>query len=292
MGKPAKILIGIVTLVMVGALLYYHLTKWHQQRLDQAVSVERAMWKDKTETLEKKVEELAQELDRIEGSYEAEENVAEGLDKRISFEEIENQVEAFFAHLDRQPYVAAYQFKGGTYEQYQESVALLTATPPAIKGESDSLHRLYQNMAHFFRVLGKNRIKLTIDVLANESESIESVMRLFYLWYSTDDGGVSRVAGRPSPQIRTLYASYFLNTLAGRSYLMRRDSKVRLLTSYYCVRILDQANDEGINSIGIDIRPHIQAIYRDLQGHRGLSFRRDYEDGLEELARKYKVELQ
>jgi hypothetical protein len=40
------------------------------------------------------------------------------------------------------------------------------------------------------------------------------------------------------------YASY-LNTLGGRSYLMRRDSKVRLLTTYYCILVLRAITTPG-----------------------------------------------
>ena len=43
------------------------------------------------------------------------------------------------------------------------------------------------------------------------------------------------------------YAVFFLNTLGGSSYLIRRDSRVRMLTQYYSILILDQANKQRLN---------------------------------------------
>jgi hypothetical protein len=80
-----------------------------------------------------------------------------------------------------------------------------------------------------------------------------------------------------------------LNTLAGRSYLMRRDSKVRILTTYYSVLILDKANDEQLNPGGLDIRPHIEFLLNDLQTQIGLIHQKQYLAEVKQLADKYKL---
>ena len=56
----------------------------------------------------------------------------------------------------------------------------------------------------------------------------------------------------------TITPVFFLNTLGGRSYMLRRESKLRMLVSYYAILIVDRANDEKFNRYGIDV----PAVYR------------------------------
>ena len=85
------------------------------------------------------------------------------------------------------------------------------------------------------------------------------------------------------------YAGFFLHSLGGRSYLLRRDPTVRIMATYYSVLILDRANEEGLNRHGIDIRPHIDSVAEEIRNARGLVFRKDYLDTLEELKEKYTI---
>ena len=300
MGRSVKILIAVLIVLAVGVLAYLNLVKLHEEKVEKAVTVERRIWEDKTETLEQKVDELERELSETAESQVPEQKLTEALgekpppaparkEERVSLEDIEEQIMAFFAYLDRQPYMASYGLEEGTYSQYRLALADLAENSPVLIGETDSLHRLYKNMAHFYRVLGGKRIRLILDVLENESEIIETVMKTFYTWYAWPEEADSDVSGRPDLDLQYTYAAYFLNTLSGRSYLIRRDSRVRALTYYYAVLILDRANDEKRNSLGLDIRPHIKSSYRDIRDLRGLKNRRSYLKNLDRLAIKYKM---
>ena len=194
---------------------------------------------------------------------------------------------AFFSYLDDQDYVQSYKFKKGTYGQYQIAIKKLSSKPPIITGEMSSLYNIVRNVAHFYRVMGKKRVLLIKQLLQNESEVIESVMRTFYLWFTIDDAGQSSVQGRPSMEDMYEYAGYILNTLGGRSYLLRRDPKVRTLTAYYCVLILDKANDEELNSKGIDIRPYIESSLMEIENRTGLAHQKEYLSKLRNLNLKY-----
>ena len=143
-------------------------------------------------------------------------------------------------------------------------------------------------MAHFFRVMGKKRVNLTRDVLQNEGEILESAMQTFYLW-ATDETADKEKTGQPKLKTLYTYSGFFLNTLAGKSYLLRRNSKIRLLTTYYSVLILDRANDEQLNPAGIDIRPHIEFLINDLQSQIGLIHQKQYLSELIRLADKYQM---
>ena len=265
--------------------------------IETAKKDERVEWEKRTKELMEKLTSLEEELASIKGEAVPQQKLNEvfgpetdtGPEKGpLSYQDLEQQIKAFFTYLDEQEYVQAYEFKGGTYRQFQQVLKKLSTNPPNVTGETASLYNLYRNMAHFFRVLGKKRLHLVRDILQNEAEILESVMQTFYLWltYKTGD---EVITGRPTLNEMYAYSGFFLNTLAGKSYLLRRDSKIRLLTTYYSILILDRANDENLNSNGIDIRPHIESLTRDFQTQIGVIHQKQYLLQLEQLADKYKL---
>lgn len=297
MDKVIKV--GIVAAIVgIAAYFGYSLfSSWNKERLETAKRHERVEWEKRTKELMEKVTGLEEELTSIKGESIPERKLKEVFgsesavvkeEQLLGFEEIEQQIKAFFSYLDEQDYVQAYELKGGTYQQFQLVLKKLSAQLPSITEETASLYNLYRNMAHFFRVLGKKRVNLTRDVLQNEDEIIESAMQTFYLW-ATDETGDKAITGQPKLKTLYSYSAFFLNTLAGRSYLLRRDSKIRILTTYYSVLILDKANDEQLNPGGIDIRPHIEFLLNDLQTQIGLIHQKQYLPELKQLADKYKM---
>ena len=292
--------VGIVVAIIAIALYFgYSLfSSWHKESLETAKRNERVEWEKRTKELMEKVTGLEEELTSVKGEsiperklkevFGSEAAVAKEEEEPLSFDEIEEQIKAFFTYLDEQDYVQAYQFKGGTYQQFQVVLKKLSANPPSITEETASLYNLYRNMAHFFRVMGKKRVNLTRDVLQNEDEILESAMQTFYLW-ATDVTADREKSGQPTMKTLYAYSGYFLNTLGGKSYLLRRNSKIRLLTTYYSVLILDRANDEQLNPAGIDIRPHIEFLLNDLQNQIGLIHQKQYLSVLQQLADKYKL---
>ena len=289
----------VVAIIAIAAYFGYSLfSKWHKESLETAKRQERIEWEKRTKELMEKVTGLEEELTSVKGEVIPERKLKEvfGPDSAVvkkeeeplGFEEIDQQVRAFFTYLDEQDYVQAYQFKGGTYQQFQQSLKKMSTNPPSITDETASLYNLYRNMAHFFRVLGKKRVNFTRDVLQNEDEILESVMQTFYLW-ATDETTDKEKTGQPTLKTLYTYSGFFLNTLAGKSYLFRRNSKIRILTTYYSVLILDLANDQQLNPAGIDIRPHIEFLLNDLQNQIGLIHQKQYLSQLLQLADKYNL---
>ena len=62
---------------------------------------------------------------------------------------------------------------------------------------------------------------------------------------------------------------------------------MRILTSYYCVLMLDKANDSQLNAYGIDIRPHIELLLPDVSNQTWLINKEQYLPELEKLDEKY-----
>ncbi len=237
---------------------------------------------------EKKLAEILAEENEAEVKNEAiVRKKISGAGAHPDLADIERHIRAFFAYLDEQPYVQAYGLEGGTYLQYQIAINKLSSNLPTVAGEMQSLYTLVRNVAHLYRVIGKKPIYLTREILQNESEVIEPVMQTFYMWYTLDEAGKSALGGRPSPATMYEYAGFLLNTLGGRSYLLRRSPKVRALTTYYCVLALDRANDEELNSKGIDIRPYIKSSMMEIKNQIGLIYQKEYITKLSELSLKY-----
>ena len=308
MDRSAKIIVAIVVIVVSAFFIYSKFAGWHASKLETTVKQERKSWRDKTDQMKQEIATLKQELAVVKGQAVSQDKLASVFgepqqeDKKVaqqltgklsegkkqpSFAEVEGHIMAFFSYMDDQEYVQSYRFKEGTYHQYQIAIKKLSSKLPIITGEISSLYNIVRNVAHFYRVMGKERVLLIKQLLQNESEVIESVMRTFYLWFTMDDEGQSTIQGRPSMRNMYEYAGYILNTLGGRSYLLRRDPKVRTLTTYYCVLMLDKANDEELNSKGIDIRPYIGSSLMEIENQTGFVHQKEYLTKLRELKLKY-----
>ena len=302
MSKRVKIIVGVVIVGVLALFAINNISKWHKKVVKKEISQEEQKWQDQTNQLEQKVADLENELSLSKDPNEPvpSDKVSRALGKvpgqtriekeaQSNFQDVETQVAAFFSYLDQQDYVAAYKFKGGTYYEFRQAVNAISAKSPVVTGETDNLFRLMTNMAYFYRALGKERIRLVNDVLEHEAEIIEPVMGTFYKWFTLQSISKPKLQGRPPFNVLYEISGFFLNTLAGQSYLFRRAPKIRTLTRYYCVLILDQANDSKLNRFGIDIRPHITGVYREIRSTIGLADRTAYLSKLDGLAVKYKI---
>jgi hypothetical protein len=287
-------LLVVLVLIVIGVAAWSLFTDWQDRRAETARQQENKEWRQQAEALSKKVAELETELKAVQDEKAPEGKAAEvfgpaaaagaSSEKPSSVESSERQIQAFFNYLDGRDYVKAYALEGGTYAIYTAAVAELSASLPKVAGETESLYTTLKNVSHFFRVLGKKRTELAAEILKNEQEILEPTMRVFYQWFT---GPTGTLQGRPSLPAMYEHASFFMNTLGGRSYLLRRDSKARLLTTYYCILVLDRANDNGMNPNGIDIRPLIASTANDIRSQKGLIYQKSYLAELARLADKY-----
>ncbi len=201
---------------------------------------------------------------------------------------VRDDIVAFFERLDQTAFVRDHGV--GDSQQYSAMLAgKLFARTPTVVRETDSLATIVENAAFFFRVLGKDDLLFLRELLNRESATIEETMALFYTWSemasSCPPGDVSLdlpLAGLYE------YAGFFLNTLGGRSYLFRRESRLRALVKYYSVLVLDRANDQNLNRYGLDIRPFIASSLDELRATGNLESREAYLDILAALQDKYK----
>ena len=288
-------------LLVLGALgygAYVQVWKWHEQAVKESVDKKGAAWQRESERLQKEIRELREELaNRQEEATLPEEKLQEvfgedaagrvGERAESEREVTDRKVREFFAYLDGKDYIKAYRLEGGTGEAFRGIVERLAQHPPVVSAELKDPFLLIRNLAHFYRVMGKRDLGWVRDVMVNESEIAEPLGALFYEWALPEADGREATDGRPPLNTLYEYAAFLLNTVGGRSYLLRRDSKIRILTTYYCVLIVDRANEEQMNRHGIDIRPHIASVAEEIRHQRGLVYQKKYMDALEGLQKRY-----
>lgn len=291
--RPLKIAIIIVILAAAG----YFAFRIIEKVIDAAIDRQEKVWQVETDALAGKIARLEEELRLQREEIVSEEKLTEAFgkepflispDKKIDCEALVRRMEAFCSYLDQKDYIKAYRLENGTAGLFQEIQNKLTEKSPTIVWETRDLITLLRNLAHFYRILGKNNLNLIKDILKNEAEIVEPAMGIFYAWCTHDNCKWGK-NNPPSLKMLYEYSGFFLSTIAGRSYLSRRDSKVGSLISYYSLLTLHRANAEALNSYGVDIRPFIGSLINDVGNRKGFLYQRQYLSELEELKKKYQM---
>ncbi len=202
-------------------------------------------------------------------------------------DEIDAKIITFFKYLDNKKYIQERNLKNGIEGKFMSTLQKLSEKPPIVTGEMNDLFALVSNVAHFCRVLGSEDIILIKDVMKNDADLVESAMGAIFDWMTAEHICGKAFEGTPGLEVMYGYSGFFLNSLGGRSYLLRRDSRVRMLTIYYSILVLDLANDQGLNQDGLDIRSHIDFCLYDLLSQKGLLHKNIYIKRLGKLKEKY-----
>lgn len=199
-----------------------------------------------------------------------------------------NELNAFYAHLDRQPYMQAFDLKTPSKVHFSRLLQKLLENPPVISRETDDLFTLLKNTAHFFRVLGKDNIIILKGILDREKDSLERILRTFHALTFYPEALFKEYNITLSSDRLYEYGGFFLNTMGGRLYLFRRDSNSRMVVSYYAILVIDQARSEGNDRLGINLLPAIDSLIEEIEnGGRRLTYREDYLDSLYDLKEQY-----
>jgi len=194
----------------------------------------------------------------------------------------------FYRSLDRQKYIQARHLNAPSQVYFPGLIQKLLDTPPVVIRETDDLYTILKNNTHFFKILGKDNILLLKEILSQEPDKIEDVIASYYLLISPPISSGQDVSLTIPENAMLQYASFFLNTMGGRLYLSRRDSRTRMLLTYYAIRIIHQANIDGKNQYGLQLQPAIDMLTADMEtGGNHLRYKEAYLDNLYDLKEKY-----
>lgn len=299
MERVIRTLIILAVLGTGAYVVYNYMQGRHEKELRQAVEQERNKRLAEEARLESRIAELEKELAEERPAPLSPEKMAEAFGEvpaavkpeveRVDCEKLEKKITSFLAYIAGQSYMEEFQAEKSIPDLFKRTVADLSENRPMVVGEMKDLPSLISNVAYFYRVLGEDRVKLIVTILEKESGLVEDAMANFYEWFFSCKECKQRETPCPSIEVLYQYAGFFLNTLAGRSYLLRRDSKVRTLATYYSVLILDRANDESLNPYGIDIRPYINLSSYETASLKGLAYQKRYLRKLQALKDKYQM---
>jgi hypothetical protein len=193
----------------------------------------------------------------------------------------------FFTYLDKKDYIKELRIGEDTFTRFKRIVHVLSLHPPIPAGEGFNYDMIIKNIYHFYRVLGLKDLKLIKLILKNEADTMEINLALFYRWLMSGDE-CNQKEGLP-PTLDTLYryAGFLVNSIGGRAYLFRRETRLRLLINYYCLLIIHEADKKRINNFGIDISPFLVPSAEEIEGYQSLYFRKEYAGKLIDLKNYY-----
>lgn len=201
----------------------------------------------------------------------------------IDCNSINKRVVNFFSYLDKREYIIEYQLENGTYSLFKNISAKLYKQKPIV-GEKNSPGDILKNTYHFYRTISKNNIILIKDIIEKEKDIAEQTMDYFYQQHIHCAN-----ADKILPPFDALYeyAHFFLNTLGGKAYLFRLESRMRILLLYYSTMIIHEANVREINKYGIDIRPYIKRLEDELNNFSKFYYSDKYLHEIETVKKKY-----
>jgi hypothetical protein len=292
MDKTVKSLIVLFALVGIGLFGYHFIHQWHAKMLDQAVRQERQHANEKIAQLEARINRLTEELggqqhaqpskSELVNAFGAAKPMDSITPEEVDCKQITGQVVAFFQYLDSKAYLIWPGINLRAEDLFDQISRQLTDKPPVNVGEMEDIYSLVHNVTHFYTILGKDRVELVKEILKSESDVLEPAMAVMFAW-------VTACNANSKLDLNTLYqyAHFFLNTLGGRSYLLRREAKMRILVNYYSLLVIDLANDAKLNAYGLDIRPYLDYVFYDINNQKGLMYRQRYLSRLRALQNKY-----
>jgi hypothetical protein len=205
-------------------------------------------------------------------------------------DQVQKDLVDLFDFLDGRDYVKRILSSGRCYDHFKEAIKRLMARPPTPAGESLDPTLMMRNTYFFFRSLKRDDLNLAKALIENEAPSMELDLDVFYKWLMPGDRCPDPQGIRPPFNVTYRYAGFFLNTMGGRAYLYRRSEGVRLLVTYYCLLILNEADKRKVNTYGIDIRPFIGPLSDEMAHYPAFEFQDTYLGNLKRLEAYYHQE--
>ncbi len=200
---------------------------------------------------------------------------------------IEKDLKELFAYLEKKDYIVELELDEDLFTHFSKVISSLTSHPPLPAGEGLNYDMMIQNIYHLYRTLGLKDLKLIKMIVENEADAMEVNLALFYRWLMSGDT-CGRREGLPSTlDITYRYAGYLINSIGGRAYLFRRETRLRLLLTYYSILVIHEADKRKLNSFGIDIRPYLEPLADEIENSHLLYFRREYAGRLIDLKNYY-----
>ncbi|GAB6096661.1 hypothetical protein JCM14469_29140 [Desulfatiferula olefinivorans] len=294
MKTRASIIIAIVlTILIAGYIGTDFFLKWHTSAVDSTENRIRLECDARIATLEKTLDDLErQRLDETTFSLPPDrlieafgDDIGPLIDPAAAATPetcpaVNRALARFFIYLDSRAAPGSTAETSAAF--LEKALTRLAKRPPPYAGETAEVTILFQSVSHLSRALGSRNALLLRDMLTREADLMEPALALAYRLMIHRPPCTSDM---PMPELSVLYsyAHFFLNSMAGRSYLMRRDSKLRILATYYALMVVRLAETQSLNVYGLDPRNQAALLIEDIVNHRRLMYADIYVAQLEAL---------
>jgi hypothetical protein len=271
-------LLLLVIALIVGGLFVFYYTYFGSKSKKQPTFQEEE--KIRSEELAKRSQETKDILAQSPPISASQERLEEVESKAMKVEDecqkMEKDLHEFFTYLDTKDYIRELRIEGGTFNHFIKIIRVLSLEPPIPAGEGLSYDMIINNIYHFYRALELKDLTLIKLILKNEADTMEINLALFYKWLMSNDECGQKEGIPPALDTLYRYAGFLVNSIGGRSYLFRRETRLRLLLYYYSLLIIHEADKKKMNNFGVDITPFLEPLAEEIENYQFLYFRKEY----------------
>ena len=293
---PFFLISASVLLAIVAGLIVWQWDTLVEKIAGEKIEEERQGWMQRTQELESIILELQQgkefkpllPAERLSQAFGPTSPLVKGASPRsMKCQELEDSLRAFCQYLDAGETFRSQKTHRDSWALFTSILESLERRPPVMSAEAYRPSVIVENSFYFFRLLGAEKIDILREVIKSESDLAEPLMGIIYYWLMT--GRSCDKLPSPSSALKFMYnyAGFFLNTLGGHSYLYRQDSRIRLLTVYYSILVMHEANMRELNEVGFDLRFFLPHIFQEIQSRNDLLYAEDYLQTLTNLQLQY-----
>jgi hypothetical protein len=281
--KGNRGLLFLVIALIAGGLVVFYFSYYGEEG-EKRPTVQEAEEREAKAPTERPEQAPQEKLEAVLG-----EKVVEGQTMTVEdrCQKMESDLIEFFAYLDEQDYVRELKIGEDTFSRFKKLLHDLSSHPPLPAGEGLNYDMIISNIYHFYRTLDLKNVNLIRLIANNEADSMEINLALFYRWLMSGDECKGKKGLPLSLDNIYRYAGFLVNSIGGRAYLFRRQTRLRLLLSYYCLLTIHEADKRKMNSFGIDITPFLEPLAEEIENHQLLYFRKEYAGKLIDLKNYY-----
>jgi hypothetical protein len=271
------LLLLIIALIAGGLIVFYYTyfgSKSRKQPTFQETEERKSEELAKSSTETKDI--LAQSPPLSASQERLEEVESKAMRVEDECQKMEKDLQEFFTYLDTKDYIRELRIGEGTFNHFIKIIRALSLDPPIPAGEGLNYDMIINNIYHFYRALELKDLTLIKLILKNEADTMEINFALFYKWLMSSDECGQKEGIPPTLDTLYRYAGFLVNSIGGRAYLFRRETRLRLLLYYYGLLIIHEADKKKMNNFGVDITPFLEPLAEEIENYQFLYFRKEY----------------
>jgi hypothetical protein len=281
-------LLVLAIALIIGGLVVFYFSYYYGREGEKQATVDNTVKPKSMDREERDQEEQAVTAQKKTKEVSGEQGVEnQTTDLEDECRRKEKELMEFLAYLDKKDYIRKLGIEEDMHTHFRKMIHRLSSNPPTPAGEGLKIDTIIKNIYHFYRALGLQELRLIRLILENEADTLEMNLAALYPWLMSADR-CSQKDGLP-PSLDTIYryAGFLVNSIGGRAYLFRRETRLRLLVNYYCILIIHEADKRKMNSFGVDITPFLEPLAEEIENYQFLYYRKKYAGKLIDLKNYY-----